>query len=197
MKKESLITRMLFLVINCFMIYGCGQNVEVRNVEFQSIDNVNKEVDDNLKYKYTPTTLENTFYVERSIEREKYDYYLSIKGDTTFVGLAIRDTVFFVPYLLSNYSRSLDFDFNRILNNDSIVFLNSGGGMRYYKDSMNTEYFYGKDFQSLFDDSVLVGVKKKYIISSFKFGNFQLDIDKEYFNRGKAIKLKKYKFLDR
>lgn len=193
MKRGSQIITLLILAISIFFHSCNSSNVRVeklKDVKVKKLAVVYKYYETNFNNIY----LVNRYYVSQQDTTDIEKYFLSVQNDTTYIGLQVRDSLFFLPYLVRKSNDYAVFDFNVFSTSDEII-LNSPGKLRKIKEQQGLEIYQGSDFGNIYNENITLGFDEGYIVKSTRTKYFQFETDTTYTEKSSKIKIENLKYF--
>ncbi|MFD2904860.1 hypothetical protein [Sphingobacterium anhuiense] len=150
-------------------------------------------------YKYCETNFNNIYLVNRyyASQQDTTDiekYFLSVQNDTTYIGLQLRDSLFFLPYLLRKSNDYTVFDLNVFSRSDEII-LNSSGKLRKVQEQQGLDIYQGFDFENVYNENITLAFDEGYIVKSTRTKYFQFETDTTFTEKSSKIKIKNLKYF--
>lgn len=193
MKRGNQTKILLILAISSFF-YSCNSS-NVNVVKLSDVKGRKLEV----VYKYYETNLSNVYFVNRYYVSQKdttniEEYFLSVKNDTTYIGLKLQDSLIFLPYLLRKSKDSTVFDFNKLSLKDEVI-LSSSGSFKRITEQQGLIIYQGSDYSNIYNGNISIGFAEGYIVKSIKTKYFDFKIDTVFTERANRIILENVKYF--
>lgn len=193
MNRGSQIITLLILTISNFF-HSCNSSnvrvVKLKDVKMKKLEVVYKYYETNFNNIY----LVNRYYVSQQDTTDIEKYFLSVQNDTTYIGLQLRDSLFFLPYLLRKSNDYTVFDLNVFSRSDEII-LNSSGKLRKVQEQQGLDIYQGFDLGNVYNENITLAFDGGYIVKSTRTKYFQFETDTTFTEKSSKIKIKNLKYF--